>query len=235
MLYCGVDSSKNPVTIKYPYNIFMDSVETNTKNLTPPEESTSVAGFFWDLFKIFVIAFIITAPFRLFVAEPFVVSGSSMYPNFHDRDYLVVDRLTYANWHLGSWTIKGGTQPKRGEVIVFKYPKDTSQYFIKRIIGLPGETMKLETGHVLIINQEHPQGFTLPESYLPETTETLGVLGKNGFLTLGEDEFFVLGDNRAASSDSRVWGILPKNDIVGRVFLRVLPVSSFGIIRGANY
>jgi signal peptidase I len=212
----------------------MSLEETNTKNSTPPEENTSVAGFFWDLFKILVIAFIITAPFRLLVAEPFVVSGSSMVPNFHDREYLVVDRLTYANWHLGSWVIKSGTQPKRGEVIVFKYPKDTSQYFIKRIIGLPGETVKLNAGHVVIFNQENPEGFTLKENYLPETVETLGILGKNGFLTLGEGEYFVLGDNRPASSDSRVWGILPKNDIVGRVFLRVLPISKFGVIRGAG-
>ncbi len=202
----------------------MDSPETNTTRNKQKQSDGSIGGFLWDLFKIFVIAFIITAPFRLFVAEPFVVSGSSMVPNFHDRDYLVVDRWTYRF-----------NQPKRGEVIVFKYPKDTSQYFIKRVIGLPGETVSLSQGHVVVYNQEHPEGWVLRENYLPSQIETLGIVGGSGRLTLGEDQYFVLGDNRMASSDSRVWGILPKSDIVGRVFLRVLPVNQFGVIRGAAY
>jgi signal peptidase I len=213
----------------------MDSEETNTKNEGWSEQKGSVLGFFWDLFKIFVIAFLITAPFRLLIAEPFVVSGSSMAPNFHDSDYLVIDRYTYAEWNIGGWQLKKGQEPKRGEVIVFKYPKNIKEYFIKRVIGLPGESIRLSQGHVVISNSEHPEGFTLQESYLPSQIETMGVLGNNGVLTLGEGEYFVLGDNRTASSDSRVWGVLPKNDLVGRVFLRVLPVSSFGVIRGAEY
>ncbi|MBL8029863.1 MAG: signal peptidase I [Candidatus Doudnabacteria bacterium] len=221
----------------------MNSQETNTKisstsgsgGSVPPESGTSVAGFFWDLFKIFLIAFLITAPFRLFVAEPFVVSGSSMYPSFHDKDYLVVDRFTYSNWKVGSINLKKGEEPKRGEVLVFKYPKDTSQYFVKRVIALPGETVQVFQGGVFIYNQEHPDGYKLDESYLPENLQTQGIIGKNGKLTLGSEEYFVLGDNRPASSDSRVWGVLPKEDIVGRVFLRVLPVEDFGIIRGATY
>ena len=213
----------------------MSLEETNIQNSSTPGGNSSVGRFFWDLFKIFVIAFLITAPFRLLVAEPFVVSGSSMLENFHDRDYLVVDRFTYADWHIGGFQVKHGTEPVRGQVIVFKYPKDTSQYFIKRVIGLPGETVELYQGHVKIYNQQHPEGFILKEDYLPSTLETIGILGTNGKLTLGEGEYFVLGDNRMASSDSRVWGILPKNDIVGRVFLRVLPVGNFGVIRAATY
>ncbi len=221
----------------------MTPQETNTKisstngsgGSVPPESNTSVAGFFWDLFKIFLIAFLITAPFRIFVAEPFVVSGSSMYPNFHDRDYLVVDRFTYSNWKVGSLNFKKGEEPKRGEVLVFKYPKDITQYFVKRVIGLPGETVQISQGQVFIYNQEKPEGFKLEEQYLPENLQTQGIVGKNGKLTLGSDELFVLGDNRPASSDSRVWGVLPKNDIVGRVFLRVLPFKDFGIIRAATY
>lgn len=202
----------------------MNSEETNTKNSGQQEESSSVLGFLWDLFKIFVIALIITAPFRLFVAQPFVVSGSSMVPNFHDRDYLIVDRWTYRS-----------SEPQRGEVIVFKYPKDTSVYYIKRVIGLPGETVKLLQGHVVIINKEHPEGLVLNESYLPSQIETSGVVGGENGLTLGSGEYFVLGDNRLASSDSRVWGVLPKDDIIGRVFLRILPLKQFGIIRAASY
>lgn len=202
----------------------MESPETNIKNESVLEEKSSVGGFFWDLLKIFIIAFIITAPFRLFVAEPFVVSGASMVPTFQDKDYLIVDRWTYRN-----------SEVKRGDVIVFKYPKDTSQYFIKRIIGLPGETVKIEKGHVVIINSDNPEGFTLPEDYLPKSTQTLGIAGRTGQQVLGSDEYFVLGDNRNASSDSRMWGILPKDDIIGRAFLRVLPFNHFGVIRGVNY
>lgn len=187
-------------------------------NLTPPNETETSSGalktvglFFWDLLKIFIIALVIIVPFRMFVAEPFVVSGSSMLPNFHNGDYLVIDRLSY---HFGS--------PERGDVIVLIFPKDQSQFFIKRIIGLPGETVKFSQGHVIIINKEHPEGFTLNESYLPSQVESLA---RPEPQKLGSDEYFVLGDNRTASSDSRAWGILPKSDIVGKVWLRVYPFS----------
>ena len=181
----------------------------------------AVGAFFWDLLKIFVIALIIIVPFRMFVAEPFVVSGSSMVPNFHNGDYLIIDRLTY---HF--------SPPKRGDVIVLKFPKDTSQFFIKRIIGLPGETIKLSQGHVVIINKDHPEGSILNESYLPSQIETLG---RSDQMTLGTDEYFVLGDNRTASSDSRVWGILPANDIVGRVWVRVFPPRAATVFKTPSY
>ena len=177
---------------------------------------SQVGAFFWDLFKILVLAFIITAPFRLFVAEPFVVSGSSMTPNFHDKDYLIVDRISFRS-----------SLPQRGDVVVFKYPKDPSEYFIKRIIGLPGEEVKLQQGHVAIFNREHPEGFRLAEPYLPAQVQTLG---RSEPVSLGDEQYFVLGDNRTASSDSRVWGILPQSDIVGKVWIRVFPLGDFGRI-----
>lgn len=177
--------------------------------------------FIWDLLKIFIVALVIIIPFRMFVAEPFVVSGSSMVPNFHNRDYLIIDRLSY---HF--------SEPRRGEVIVLLFPKDTSQFFIKRIIGLPGETIKFSQGHVAIINKQYPEGLVLNEAYLPSQTETLG---RPGGETLGSDEYFVLGDNRNASSDSRVWGILPKSDIVGKVWSRVFPLSDAGFIPKPSY
>jgi signal peptidase I len=171
--------------------------------------------FFWDLIKIVVIALAIIIPFRTFIAEPFVVSGSSMVANFHNKDYLIVDRISY---RLKS--------PQRGDVIVFKYPKDTSQYFIKRIIGLPGEKVGISQGKVVIYNERNPEGKVLSESYILKGVETLG---QPGPVLLGSGEYFVMGDNRTASSDSREWGILPKGDIVGKVWLRVLPLNSFGI------
>ncbi len=179
-----------------------------------PEKTPSVRSFLWELVRVVIIAFVVMIGFRFFVAEPFIVSGSSMVPNFHNREYLVVNKISY-RMH----------EPVRGDVIVFRYPKDPSQYFIKRIIGLPGEKVKVEAGQVVIYNTEHPEGTVLQEPYLPNQSITFG---KNDIITLGSDEFFVLGDNRLASSDSRVWGILPREDIVGTAWLRVFPLNTFG-------
>lgn len=187
---------------------------TVTSTETPPEKTASVGSFLWELSRIVIVAFVIMVGFRYFVAEPFIVSGSSMVPNFHNREYLVVNKIGYKF-----------NDPKRGDVIVFHYPKDTSQYFIKRVIGLPGEKVKVENGKVFIYNTEHPEGTVLNEPYLSNQDITFG---KNDVVSLGSDEFFVLGDNRLASSDSRVWGILPRHDIVGTAALRVFPLNTFG-------
>jgi signal peptidase I len=193
----------------------MDGNTNQTPAPQKPQEQSAlsaIGSFIFDLVKILIVALIIIVPFRMFVAEPFVVSGSSMEPNFHDKDYLIVDRLTYRT-----------SAPQRGDVIVLKYPKDTSQFFIKRIIGLPGDTISFSQGHVIITNSQYPGGWELNEPYLPSQTETFG----GAPVTLGAGEYFVLGDNRTASSDSRVWGILPADDIVGRVWLRVFPFSRY--------
>lgn len=181
------------------------------------EKSPSVGSFLWELARVVVIAFVVMIGFRFFVAEPFIVSGSSMVPNYHNREYLVVNKMEYRT-----------EEPERGDVVVFRYPKDTSQYFIKRIIGLPGEKVKVEGGRVYVYNNEHPEGAVVEEPYLPAQDVTLG---KSDIVTLGSDEFYVLGDNRLASSDSRVWGVLPRKDIVGTAWLRVFPLNSFGITK----
>ncbi len=186
-----------------------------------PSAINTVGSFIWDLVKILVIALIIIVPFRMYIAEPFVVSGSSMQPNFHNHDYLIIDRLSY---------IRG--LPQRGDVVVLKFPKDTSQFFIKRIIGLPGEAVKVGQGFVTIYNEKFPQGFRLIESYLPNQSETFG---RGDEVRLGTGEYFVLGDNRTASSDSRVWGILPTDDIVGKVWSRVYPLSTAGFFKTPSY
>jgi len=208
-----------------------DGVEENqNKNQAGPAEESalkSVGAFVWDLVKILIIALIIIIPFRTFVAEPFVVSGSSMLPNFHDSDYLIVNRLTY---------ISGN--PERGDVIVLKFPKDPSQFFIKRVIGLPGEKVCFspdckdsdEDGHVYIFNSLHPEGFKLAEPYISQETR-----GEAQAQPLGSSEYFVLGDNRGASSDSRVWGILPRDLIIGKVWLKVFPFSDFGVFHTPSY
>jgi len=184
--------------------------------MEPQPDNPGIGSFVWELARVVIIAFVIMLVFRLFIAEPFIVSGSSMVPNFHNREYLIVNKIGY---HLNA--------PERGDVIVFKYPRDTSQYFIKRVIGLPGEKVKISDGRVTIYNSAHPQGQVLDEPYLPNQDVTFG---GEATTTLGSNEYFVLGDNRQASSDSRVWGILPKNDIVGKVWLRVFPIGEFGVI-----
>jgi signal peptidase I len=178
------------------------------------EKTPTVGSFLWELVRIVLVAFIIMVGFRYFVAEPFIVSGQSMVPSYHDREYLVINKLAY---RMG--------EPKRGDVVVFHFPKDTSQYFIKRIIGLPGEKVKVEGGNVVVYNEQFPEGKVLNEPYLSSGNITFG---KEDIVSLGSDEYFVLGDNRLQSSDSRVWGVLPKHDIVGSAWLRVFPLGSFG-------
>jgi signal peptidase I len=159
---------------------------------------------------------------RFFVAAPFVVSGSSMEPNFADWHYLIVDRVTY---HM--------QEPQRGDVVVLDLPQNTSRSLIKRMIGLPGDTVVLTGPQVEIFNADHPQGFTLTEPYLD--SNNLGG-ATNMRIVLKPNEYFVLGDNRRVSADSRVWGILPRADIVGRVLLRLYPFSDIGIFPAkANY
>lgn len=157
---------------------------------------------------------------RFFIAAPFIVQGASMLPTFNDYHYLIVDRLSY---DFGD--------PKRGDVIVFDLPQNTSRDLIKRVIGLPGETVILSGSDVTIENSAYPDGFTLPEPYL--SPENLGGT-TNMRVTLGPDQYFVLGDNRKVSSDSRSWGTLPREDIVGRVLLRLFPLTDIGLLPGQS-
>ena len=152
------------------------------------------------------------------VATPFIVSGESMQNTFQNLDYLIIDRLTY-----------DFKAPQRGDVVVFALPQQLLRDLIKRVIGLPGDTVALSgSGPVVTItNAEHPEGFTLSEPYLDPAN--LGG-ASNMRVTLGPDEYFVLGDNRHVSADSRLWGILPRKDIVGRVFLRLYPFNDIGVL-----
>ncbi len=153
---------------------------------------------------------------RFFVAAPYVVAGASMEPNFHDWQYLIVDRVTYYF-----------QEPRRGDIIIFDLPQNTSRALIKRIIGLPGETVVISGQSVSIVNTQHTEGFTLAEPYLDPAN--LGGIHDQS-ITLGPDEFFVLGDNRRMSSDSRLWGTLPRKDIVGRVLLRLYPFDALSLL-----
>jgi len=167
--------------------------------------------FIWETFKIVVISLAIIIPVRYFLIQPFFVRGASMEPNFDNGQYLVINEIGYRF-----------EEPQREEVIVFKYPLDPSQYYIKRIIGLPGETVEIKNNQVIIYSLESPRGRILDESsYLTAGTITWGEVT----VKLAKDEYFVLGDNRQASSDSRQWGALPRENIIGRVWLRAWPLN----------
>lgn len=170
-----------------------------------------------EIIRFSIIALLIVFPIRLFVAQPFIVSGASMMETFHNGEYLIVDQVSY-QLH----------DPRRGDVVIFRYPRDPSKFFIKRIIGTPGDTVIIEGSKVTIKNTTYPEGLVLSEPYIKS-------MNPNNALTetLGDREYFVMGDNRDQSSDSRVWGILMEDRIVGRAFLRLFPPQVADVWPGA--
>lgn len=183
--------------------------ETNLSDVTATTQKPKEKGFFRELLEIVIIVFVVLLPIRYFIAQPFVVVGASMYPSFENGDYLIVDEISYRF-----------NDPKRGDVIVFVPPTNQKEHYIKRIIGLPGETVSVLNNIVTIKNKENPLGFVLSESYVHSERDTAKEV------TLGEGEYFVMGDNRAVSSDSRIWGPIKKESISGRALLRLYPLSS---------
>lgn len=173
---------------------------------------------FLEALQIFLIALAIVIPIRYFLFQPFFVSGASMEPNFQSGEYLLIDEISYRF-----------REPQRGEVVVFKYPKDSSVLFIKRIIGLPGETVEINDGKVIIYNLEFPKGKVLEEPYIK--SDTVGNLK----ISLKKDEYFVLGDNREHSSDSRSWGPVPRKNIIGRAWVSVYPSYGIEVLKVPSY
>jgi signal peptidase I len=169
-----------------------------------------------------VISLAIIIPVRYFLIQPFYVKGASMEPNFHDHEYLVIDEISY---RLG--------EVHRGDVIVFRYPFDPQEYFIKRVIGLPGETIQFRSGDIYIYSDEHPDGFKLDESYLYDNLKTTSLTETK--IKIGADEYYVLGDNRIASKDSRVFGAVNKSFLIGRVFFRGWPFNKISAFGDVNY
>lgn len=182
---------------------------------TFPSWLGATGRFFIELVEVVVISLAIILPIRYFLIQPFYVKGASMEPTFDDREYLIIDEISYRM-----------RVPERGEVVVFRYPLDPRQYFIKRIIGLPGERLRLKDGKITIFDDSHPEGFEIDESgYIAPDMQTTG----DRTVTLGPDEYFVLGDNRSASLDSRSFGALTRRNIVGRVWIRGWPVDRFTV------
>lgn len=177
-------------------------------------------GLVYELIQVVAISLAIIIPVRYFLVQPFYVKGASMEPSFYDQEYLIIDEITYRF-----------SQPERGDIVVFRYPNDPKQYFIKRVIGLPGETVEIAGGQVKIFNDANPNGVVLDEKmYLTQdytaTTRTV---------TLKSDEYFVLGDNRLASYDSRFFGPLQRSFIVGKVWLRGWPLDRLKVFKETQY
>ena len=183
-------------------------------------KKSEVLAFIWETVKIITISLAIIIPIRYYLVQPFFVKGASMEQNFHDGDYLLIDEISY-RFH----------EPRRGDVIVFRYPENPSQFYIKRIIGLPGETVEVKNNKVKIYNTEFKTGFVPKEYYLSDGQETFG----NTSLQLKDDEYFVMGDNRLQSSDSRRWGAVPKSNITGKAFVRLWPVTKITKVEAVSY
>ncbi|MEX2007928.1 MAG: signal peptidase I [Candidatus Spechtbacterales bacterium] len=177
--------------------------------------------FSWDLALVVIIVMLVVIAVRLFVVQPFFVRGASMEPSFHNGDYLLVDELS-----------PRFSSVDRGDVVIFRFVSSgasSGEFYIKRVIGLPGETVRVEDGVVTVINGEHPEGFALEEPYV--AGETVG----SAHVRLGAGEYFVLGDNRDASYDSRSWGALSKEAVIGKVLLRAWPLEQMSLFEGPQY
>ncbi|MEK7642928.1 MAG: signal peptidase I [Patescibacteria group bacterium] len=180
------------------------------------EKSKTIRSEIFETLRIVVISLAIVIPIRFFVAQPFIVRGESMEQTYHDGEYLVVDELSYQF-----------TDPKRGEVIIMRYPNNPREFFIKRVIGLPGETVVISGGRVAIRTASGALE-SLNETYVDNQELTTPDMER----TLGSGEYFMMGDNRSNSLDSRSWGPLPKVDIVGRAFIRMWPISKISVLLG---
>lgn len=178
----------------------------------------AVVLFLVEVVQIVILAAAIIVPVRYFLIQPFVVTGASMEPNFHDSEYLIIDEMSYRLRDVA-----------RGEIVVFRPPNDPDQFYIKRVIGLPGETIQILDGKITIFNDEYPNGVVLVEDYIEDYTD--GQVR----VTLGLDEYYLLGDNRDASLDSRRIGPVPEENLVGRVWLRGLPLDRLGTISSPEY
>lgn len=195
------------------------------------EKYYGVGGFILEIIKVFVLAFIIIFPIRVFLFQPFFVQGASMQPTFENNEYLIVNEFGYKKtvasvFGNNLFTVNPFKEIERGAVIVFSYPKNRNQFFIKRVIGLPGEKIQVKDNKTTIFNAEHPNGIILNENeYLTKHVKTIGDL----VVTLKADEYFVMGDNRMFSSDSRFWGPIREEDVIGKVLVRAWPLNRLSV------
>lgn len=190
----------------------MDTLTTASTPKLP--RSMRLWGFVENALYI-IAAIILAVLIQSFVVRPFVVSGTSMDPVIHSGEYILIDQITY-RMH----------DPERGDVVIFRAPPEPTKYYIKRIIGLPGDTVKIKGTVITIINAQYPEGLVLQEPYITHTQSD------DVEMKVPPGEYFVMGDNRSGSYDSRVWGTLPQTEIRGRAWLRLLPLTTINYLPG---
>ncbi|MFZ2193112.1 MAG: signal peptidase I [Candidatus Moraniibacteriota bacterium] len=208
-----------------------EDLKDNKKKRLNEKEYIGVGGFVLEIIKIILLAFIIIVPIRVFLFQPFFVQGASMEPTFENEQYLIINEFGFKKTTIGIkdinlFSVNPFRKIERQKVLVFRYPKNPKQYFIKRVIGLPGEKIEIKNGAVKIFNTENPNGFVLDEgSYLSKDVRTVGDMT----MTLKDTEYFMMGDNRMFSSDSRYWGPIADNLIIGEVLIRAWPLNEIKI------
>ncbi|KAA0206831.1 signal peptidase I [Candidatus Uhrbacteria bacterium] len=186
----------------------------------PQTPKAKAIALILEMVQVLAVSLAIIIPVRWFLIQPFYVQGASMEPNFFDHEYLIIDELSY---RFG--------EPRRGDVVVFHYPNDPKQFFIKRVIGLPAETVEISDGRVRIYNETHPNGIVLDEgAYLDQD-----FTAANQTVTLKADQYYLLGDNRSSSLDSRFFGPVQRSHIVGRVWVRGYPIDRWKHFQPQTY
>ena len=197
----------------------LNKEDFNLNHFSDSEESTiiryakKIGLLVFEVVKVVLISLAIILPVRMYLIQPFYVEGASMEPNFYNKEYLIINEIIYRF-----------NEPQRGEVIVFKYPKNPRNYYIKRIIGLPGETVEIRGGQVYIHNE------IVEENYIKLFSKD-----NRKAIVLGADEYFVLGDNRNNSSDSRLFGPLKEKYIIGKVWFRGWPFNRMSTFNLPEY
>ncbi len=180
-----------------------------------------IGQFFLDILEVVVFATAIFLFVYLLILQPHKIKGGSMEPNFHDKEYLLTDKVTY-RIH----------EPKRGDVVVFKAPGNNGDEYIKRIIALPGEKLTLLSGYIYI------NGIKLEENYLPDFYRTYPI---GNYIKEGQDvyipvnQYLLMGDNRAYSYDSRSWGLIEKEKITGKAWFIYWPINRLGTVKAVEY
>jgi len=210
-----------------------DDVENDAED-TEEKQPNPFLGALRAIFSWIILPGLIVLFLHSFVFQAFYVSGSSMNPDFQDGDYLIIDKVGFTLSSIKSVVgLDTSLDLKRGDVLVFRYPNSPGTFFIKRLIGLPGERVVLKNGKFTIYNNEHPDGLELDEPYIDQSLTTQGEIDE----TIEKDKYFVVGDNRApnGSFDSREWGQLPREDIVGVATARLLPINELGPIKHPTY
>ena len=201
----------------------LDKDQNNNENNHENKNILATVGmFFLELVKVAFLAGITVGLVRYFIFKPFYVEGQSMEPTYLGSEYLIIDEISYRF-----------REPERGDIVVFRYPRNPQEFFIKRVVGLPGEKVQIKDGAVYLYNGENPDGFRLSENYLSPELKTYAL--NEEMTILGDKQYYVLGDNRNASKDSRSFGAVDKKLITGRVLLRGWPLNKVNIFSAPEY